>query len=77
LKRGDFLDLAMLSNAFPSASFLAAAEIYRMGRMKGYPIRSSADCLIAAIAIDSGVPVWPRIGTLTPSRDIQASVPSA
>ena len=39
-------------------TLLSAAEIYRQGRPKGYTIRSSADCLIAAIAIESRVPVW-------------------
>ncbi len=50
----------------PSALFLAAAEIYRLGLMKGHTIRSSADCLIAAIAIDNGVPVWHK------DRDFEA-----
>jgi len=38
--------------------YLRAADIYRMGRNKGYTIRSSIDCLIAAIAIEYQVPVW-------------------
>jgi hypothetical protein len=33
---------------------------------KGYTIRSSTDCLIAAIAIESGVPVWHK------DRDFEA-----
>jgi predicted nucleic acid-binding protein len=40
--------------------FVAAAEIYRQGRRRGITIRSSTDCLIAAIAIDYGIPVWHR-----------------
>jgi predicted nucleic acid-binding protein len=40
-----------LSDPVPEAVFLQAAEIYRQGRQKGYTIRSSTDCLIAAIAI--------------------------
>jgi len=64
--RDGFLALPMLSDPLPNASFLAAAEIYRLGRMKGYTIRSSADCLIAAIAIDNGVPVWHK------DRDFEA-----
>jgi predicted nucleic acid-binding protein len=37
--------------------YLLAADIYRTGRSKGYAIRSSADCLIAAIAIQNQLPV--------------------
>ena len=39
-------------------TFLSAAEIYRQGRAKGYTIRSSIDCLIAAIALQNHVQVW-------------------
>jgi predicted nucleic acid-binding protein len=38
--------------------FLEAAEIYRQGRRKGYTIRSSTDCMIAAVAIQHDVAVW-------------------
>lgn len=48
----------MLSDPLPRELFLAAAEICRLGRIKGYTIRSSADCLIAAIAIENRTPVW-------------------
>jgi predicted nucleic acid-binding protein len=64
--REAFLALPVLSDPLPSASFWAAAEIYRLGRMKGYTIRSSVDCMIAAIAIDNGVPVWHK------ERDFEA-----
>jgi len=56
--RQGLLALPILSDPLPNAAFLSAAEIYRLGRAKGYTIRSSTDCLIAAIAIDNGVPVW-------------------
>lgn len=56
--REGLLALPILSDPLPSAAFLSAAEIYRLGRAKGYTIRSSTDCLIAAIAIDNRVPVW-------------------
>ncbi len=56
--REGLLALPILSDPLPSAAFLSAAEIYRLGRAKGYTIRSSIDCLIAAIAIDNRVPVW-------------------
>ncbi len=40
---------------FPQrSSYSLAAKIYRDCRRKGYTIRSSVDCLIAAIAIESG-----------------------
>jgi predicted nucleic acid-binding protein len=56
--REAFLALPMLSDPLPRTSFLAAAEIYRLGRAKGYTIRSSTDCLIAAVAIENRTPVW-------------------
>jgi len=64
--REAFLALPVLSDPLPSASFLSAAEIYRLGRAKGYTIRSSTDCLIAAIAIDNRMPVWHK------DRDFEA-----
>jgi predicted nucleic acid-binding protein len=64
--RDALLALPILSDPLPSAAFLSAAEIYRLGRAKGYTIRSSTDCLIAAIAIDNGVPVWHK------DRDFQS-----
>jgi predicted nucleic acid-binding protein len=64
--RESLLALPVLSDPVPIALFLAAAEIYRLGRAKGYTIRSSTDCLIAAIAIENGVPVWHK------DRDFEA-----
>ena len=58
--REAFLALPVLSDPLPRSVFIAAAEIYRLGRRKGYAIRSSVDCLIAAVAIENGVPVWHR-----------------
>jgi len=60
------LALPVLSDPLPIALFLSAAEIYRLGRGKGCTIRSSTDCLIAAIAIENGVPVWHK------DRDFEA-----
>jgi len=48
----------VLSDPLPLALFRSAAEIYRLGRVKGHTIRSSIDCLIAAVAIENDVPVW-------------------
>jgi len=56
--REAFLALPRLSDPLPLSLFLEAAEIYRLGRRKGCTIRSSTDCLIAAIAIQNRVPVW-------------------
>jgi len=52
------LALPCLSDPLPLRIFMEAAEIYRQGRRKGFTIRSSMDCLIAAIAIHNEVPVW-------------------
>jgi predicted nucleic acid-binding protein len=58
--RTAFLAIPVLCDPVPLSLFIAAAEIYRQGRRRGITIRSSADCLIAAIAIDHGIPVWHR-----------------
>ena len=56
--REAFLALTRVGDPLPFSTFLAAADIYREGRMKGITIRSGTDCLIAAIAIENDVPVW-------------------
>lgn len=53
-----FLALPRPCDPLPLRIFTEAASIYRQGRRKGYTIRYSMDCLIAAIAIDSKVAVW-------------------
>ncbi len=58
--RDSLLAIPRLSDPLPCDIFLQAADIYRRGRQKGYTVRSSADCLIAAIAIENKVPVWHR-----------------
>ena len=58
--RTAFLAIPVLGDPLPLRLYVSAAEIYRLGRRRGITIRSSADCLIAAIAIDHGVPVWHR-----------------
>jgi predicted nucleic acid-binding protein len=52
--------LPCLGDPMPLGVFLDAAEIYREGRRKGHTIRSTTDCLIAAIAIENGIPIWHR-----------------
>ncbi|HYI94299.1 MAG TPA: PIN domain nuclease [Bryobacteraceae bacterium] len=58
--RRQFLAIPVLSDPIPRRLFLAASDIYQQGRRKGITIRSSVDCLIAAVAIDNDVPVWHR-----------------
>jgi len=58
--RHSILALPFLFDPIPRSAYLHAAQIYREGRRRGYTIRSSVDCLIAAIAIDSGSAVWHR-----------------
>ena len=53
-----FLSLPILSDPIPLSLYLKGSEIYRLGRKKGLTIRSSTDCLIAAIAIANSTPVW-------------------
>lgn len=55
-----FLSLPLLSDPLPADAFLMASDIYRGGRRKGFTIRSSVDCLIAAIAIENRIRVWHR-----------------
>jgi predicted nucleic acid-binding protein len=38
-------------------TFVAAAQLYRTLRGKGVTIRNVADCMIAAVAIDHGIPL--------------------
>ena len=58
--RTAFLAIPVVGNPIRVSLFVSAAEIYRQGRRRGITIRSSVDCLIAAIAIDQGIPVWHR-----------------
>jgi len=53
-----FLAVNRMSDPLPLNLFLEAGELYRDGRSRGYTIRSSTDCLIAAIAIENRVPIW-------------------
>jgi len=52
------LAVPRLSDPLPLSTFLEAAGIYSLGRRHGFTIRSSIDCLIAAIAIENNVSVW-------------------
>ena len=73
--------LPCLSDPLPVGLFLEAAEIYREGRRKGHTIRSAADSLIAAIAIENAIPIWHKdrdfdaIAEYTPLRISPQVVP--
>ena len=54
--RNAFLALPVLSDPLPVSLFLAAADLYRVGREKGRTIRSSADCQ-CGIAIGISTPL--------------------
>jgi predicted nucleic acid-binding protein len=56
--REALLNVPAVADPMPLEIFLQAAEIYREGRRRGYAIRSTTDCLIAAIAIEHGATVW-------------------
>jgi hypothetical protein len=58
--RENFLALPCLGDPLSRSLFLQAAEIYREGRRRGHTIRSSIDCLIAAVAIENGIAIWHR-----------------
>jgi len=76
--RAAFLAIPVLCHPIPLSLFLSAAEIYREGRRRGITIRSSVDCLIAAIAIDRGATLWHRdrdfsaIARYTPLVSVQS-----
>lgn len=55
-----FLKMPRLSDPLPFELFVNAAEIYRQGRLRGLTIRSAADCLIAAIALENDATIWHR-----------------
>jgi predicted nucleic acid-binding protein len=55
-----FMDIPRLSDPLPSELFVRAADLYRQGRRRRLTIRSAADCLIAAIALENDATVWHR-----------------
>lgn len=60
--RRSFLALPMVGDPVAASTFARAAGLFADGRRRGFTIRSSVDCLIAAIAIEEDVPVchWDR-----------------
>jgi hypothetical protein len=55
-----FVNVPRLSDPLSSELFVNAADIYRQGRRRGLTIRSAADCLIAAIALENDATLWHR-----------------
>ncbi len=53
-----FMAFPCLQNPLSRDLFLHASDLFRSGRKRGLTIRSSVDCLIAAIAIKESVPIW-------------------
>ena len=56
--QASFDQLIMLSEPLDRQTFARAAELYRTCRKNGITIRSSVDCLIAAIAEQHSAIVW-------------------
>ena len=54
----DMLALQRVADPMELALFRAASRLYRLARRRGYTVRSSTDCLIAAIAIENPIAVW-------------------
>jgi predicted nucleic acid-binding protein len=56
--REAMLAIPCIADPLSLKTFLAAADIFQQGRSRGFTIRSSFDCLIAAIAIEHNATVW-------------------
>jgi predicted nucleic acid-binding protein len=52
------MDVPRLSDPLTSTLFVHAADIYRQGRRRGLTIRTAADCLIVAIALENDATLW-------------------
>jgi len=57
LARDAMLDLPRVESPAPFDLFVAAADLYRLGRRAGVRIRTAADCLIAACALRNDLTV--------------------
>jgi predicted nucleic acid-binding protein len=62
----DLLALPRLGDPIDVTLHIEAAALYRLTRGRGHTVRSSVDCLIAAIALRHGATVWHR------DRDFEA-----
>jgi len=58
LVRDRFLALTRVGDPVVIDLYLMGADIYLTGRQKGLTIRSSIDCLIAAIALKDRLTIW-------------------
>ena len=52
------LAMPCFSSPVTMENYLTAADIFRTSRKRGITVRSSIDCLIAAIAMESDLTVW-------------------
>lgn len=57
---GALVDGLILIGADPRLDYRAAAQLFVASRQNGHPIRSTTDCLIAAVAIRRDVPLLHR-----------------
>ncbi|MEO5922717.1 MAG: PIN domain-containing protein [Bryobacteraceae bacterium] len=74
--REAMLAIPCLGNPLSLDTFLAAADIYQQGRNRGFTIRSSFDCLIAAIAMEHNAAVWHHdrdFGTIAKYTSLRAT----
>lgn len=58
--KDSFMEIPRASDPTPLEDYITASEIFSLARRKGLTIRSSADCLISAIAIKHKLRVWHR-----------------
>lgn len=56
--REGLLALPRYGDPLDAELFLEASELYRAGRRRGLTVRSSVDCLIAAIALRHKLTLW-------------------
>src|SRR4051794_4857460 len=54
----DMLALERVADPLDLDLFRDASRLYRLARRRGHTLRSSTDCLIAAIAIEHALTVW-------------------
>jgi predicted nucleic acid-binding protein len=77
------LQLKIVEDPMPLGVFELAADYYRAARAAGYTIKSPNDCLIAACAVNSNLPLLHRDGDfdiltrVTPLRAINLNRVSA
>lgn len=56
--RDAMLALPIVESPMPESVYVEAASLFRLARSRGYTVRSSVDCLIAACALRNGLTVF-------------------